>query len=132
MKLYHLMFGLGFSALAAMSLATGPAMADEDGYGEDIRSTVFGSAGHHGDGGNGRSWVPRSSGSSVGILRVYHTQAVINIGGNVYWTHDVTWDPTYSRVCVKWPAAVPSSDQCWQARKNDDEALQFTVNRALP
>ncbi len=132
MKLYHLIFGLGLSTLFAMSLAVTPVVADEDGYGENIRSTVFGSAGHHFNGGNGRSWIPRASGSAIGILRVYRTQAVINIGGNVYWTHDVKWDPAYSRVCVTWPAPVPASNRCWQARKNDDEALQFTVNRALP
>ncbi len=114
------------------SFGVAPAAADEDGYGEDIRSTVFGTAGHHGDGRNGRTWIPRSSASPVGMLKVYRTQAVININSNIYWTHDVTWNPAYTEVCVKWPADVPASNRCWQVRKNDNPDLQFTVNRALP
>lgn len=132
MKLYHLMFGLGISMLAITSMAATSALADEDGYGEDIRSTVFGSAGHHGQGGNGRNWVPRATGSSIGILRVYRTQAVININANVYWTNDVTWNDEYSEVCVKWPDPVPASNRCWQVRKNDDPDREFTANVPLP
>lgn len=132
MKLYHLIFGLALSALVSLSFATAPAMADEDGYGEDIRSTVFGSAGHHGDGRNGRTWIPRHSGAAVGILRVYRTQAVININANVYWTHDVRWNDAYTEVCVNWPPEVPAAGRFWQVRKNDDPDLQFTVNSPLP
>ncbi len=125
-------WAMGALALSLVCAPAGSAVADENGYGENIRSTVFGSAGHHGDGRNGRSWVPRSTGTSIGILRVYRTQAVINVGGNVYWTHDVRWDPAYERVCVTWPAGVPASGRCWMARKNDNPDRQFTVNRRLP
>ncbi|MEM7427721.1 MAG: hypothetical protein AAF441_16635, partial [Pseudomonadota bacterium] len=111
-------FAAGALALAMICAPSGSAVADENGYGEDIRSGVFGSGGHHGHGGNGRSWIPRATGTSIGILRVYRTQAVINIDGTVYWTHDVKWDPAYERVCVGWPAGVPASGGCWMALVN--------------
>lgn len=126
------LLSVGALALAMVVTPTGYAVADEDGYGEDIRSGVFGSGGHHGHGGNGRNWVPRATGTSIGILRVYKTQAVINVNGTVYWTHNVKWNPAYTRVCVTWPAGVPAGGGCWMARKNDDPDRQYTTNSRLP
>jgi hypothetical protein len=122
-------------SFALACIPAGTALSDENGYGENIRGTVFGAAGHHSNGRNGRYWIPQSTGESIGILKVYRTQAVINIEGDVYWTDDVKWDPvdnTYDRVCVVWPDPVPSSGGCWRVRKNDNPDLQFTANSRLP
>ncbi len=118
------------TVIFAIAAGSPAGLADQAGYGEDIPG-IYGNRGHHGDGRNGRYWIPRYSGKSLGVAIVYRDTAYLRTDAQQYWGKP-EWNPDYSRVCVTWYPTPDWGKTCWRVRKNDNPDRQFTANRRRP